>query len=85
MNADERLRRLVFGRGEGKGGGGGAQSLAEMNRCFSSPCESPGEELNAGNEESSLGGGDFCLEVFGQSPVAVLTKLEPVDTELKAA
>ena len=43
----------------------------EMNRCFSRPCETPGEELHAGDEEPSLGGNNHCLEVFCQPSVAI--------------
>ena len=35
------------------------------------PYQSPGEELNAGDEEPRLGGGDAGLEVLGEPSIAV--------------
>src|SRR5437899_12541612 len=41
-----------------------------MVSIISSPCESTGEQLDAGNDDPGLGAGDGRLEVLGEATVA---------------
>src|SRR5271170_2831274 len=41
-----------------------------MISMFSGPCETTGEETDAGDEEPGLGAGDGSLEVFGEATIA---------------
>src|SRR5258706_15789584 len=46
------------------------QSLTRKGCAFSSPCETAGEELHAGNSDPGLGAADGSFKILGEAAVA---------------